>query len=302
MVDVQVPNKGSRLSYSVPLIVKVLFSLSGFMAKGLIDPQQKEEGNESWTSQDAEETRQTSQEGSGSETRSPTGLFTSTSEEEEQIPNASSLEQIAQPPSALPVTPAHHRDLSHSPSPPLLASPLLSSQRPSCLPSSYPLPLASAIPSPQSSHSSSPANSPSPFLPFRNASVSVEELQERAMQDSQNNNVDENSNDQQMDQYVNYNQSQFAADPSVRPRTRRRQGSDETDRVPLPESRPRRRGSGGNFTHRRNLSDGQTYSCLRAREPNYSQLRALSSPHGKCIVSSKLSLQFVVECFNTPKS
>lgn len=254
------------------------------MAKGFIDPPKEEEGNVNWTSQSAEQTRQTSQEGSQSEDRRQNVLSASTPEN--QLSNTgsnNSPEEVGQPSTSSPVTPIHQELSATSsplPSPPL--SPLPSNQHPSSLPS-HPSPLPSSIPSPPSSLSSSPAYPPSPFLPFQNANISVEELHERAMQDSQNNNVDENSNDQQYDQYRNYGRQQFPAEQSVRPRVRRRQDTDETDRVPYPESSVRRRSS-GNLTHRRNLSEGQVHSDPSSYgyeyDRNYPQLPGLPSSQG----------------------
>ncbi|XP_063588335.1 uncharacterized protein LOC134765607 isoform X1 [Penaeus indicus] len=105
-----------------------------------------------------------------------------------------------------------------------------------------------------------------PTLPpyQQNANRSVEELNELALQDSENNNVDENSNDQQYDQYANYHQEygrhQFVPDPSVRPRTRMSQpSSDEADHAPYNYEYAIRRRS-GSFSHRRNQSEDLSLS------------------------------------------
>ena len=89
--------------------------------------------------------------------------------------------------------------------------------------------------------------------------MSVEQLNELALQDSENNNVDENSN-QGYDQYAGVPQ-EYVPDQSVRRRVRPNQtpGRDELDRAPPnydTRARMRRRSSSsGSLTHRRNLSE-----------------------------------------------
>nr|XP_045605671.1 uncharacterized protein LOC123762924 isoform X1 [Procambarus clarkii]XP_045605680.1 uncharacterized protein LOC123762924 isoform X1 [Procambarus clarkii] len=133
-----------------------------------------------------------------------------------------------------------------------------------------------------------PTFPPSPLHPYqRNTHISVEEFNERAMQDSENNNVDENSNDQQYEQYTNYHREfsyhQFVPDMSVRPRDRRLQNErDDTDHVPVNfEDNIRCTSRRSNrFSHRRNLSEDQTYSgtTTYAFEDSYSQLPNLNTP------------------------
>lgn len=150
---------------------------------------------------------------------------------------------------------------------------------------------------------STPVSSPSPTLSFppmafnsspllqsqQSANISVEELHELAMQDSENNNVDENSNDQQYDRYANYhrefNHHQFVPDQSVRPRVRRQQPErDELDHFPVVhEDTLRRRTGSGNFSHRKNLSEGGIYFDATTYEyegHNYPHLPNLNSNPG----------------------
>lgn len=152
---------------------------------------------------------------------------------------------------------------------------------------STPVSTPSTLPFPPTSFNSSP------LLPYQQrANISVEERNELAMQDSENNNVDENSNDQQYDRYANYhrefNHHQFVPDQSVRPRVSRQQTErDEPDHIPVAYEDAVRRGSGsGSFSHHRNLSEGQIYSGATAYAyeiHNYSQLPNLGSQPGECI-------------------
>merc|ERR1711872_1025183 len=94
-----------------------------------------------------------------------------------------------------------------------------------------------------------------------------------AMQDSENNNVDENSNDQQYHEYVDYHQQysnhQFVPDQSVRPRIpqqRQRQNSEQRGDEPdlgypshQEEFRSRRRTNSFRL-HRRTSSEDMTRS------------------------------------------
>lgn len=120
----------------------------------------------------------------------------------------------------------------------------------------------------------------------QNANRSVEELNELALQDSENNNVDENSNDQQYDQYANYHQEygrhQFVPDQSVRPRTRMSQpSSDEPDHVPYNYEYAIRRRS-GSFSHRRNQSEDLSLSSASFDTGlSYPQLPNVNSVAGK---------------------
>lgn len=131
-----------------------------------------------------------------------------------------------------------------------------------------------------------------PILPpyQQNANRSVEELNELALQDSENNNVDENSNDQQYDQYANYHQEygrhQFVPDQSVRPRTRMSQpSSDEPDHVPYNNEYSIRRRS-GSFSHRRNQSEDLSLSSASFDSGlGYPQLPNVNSAAGKCNVT-----------------
>ncbi|XP_042870848.1 uncharacterized protein LOC122252419 isoform X2 [Penaeus japonicus] len=122
--------------------------------------------------------------------------------------------------------------------------------------------------------------------PYReNANRSVEELNELALQDSENNNVDENSNDQQYDQYTNYHQEygrhQFVPDQSVRPRTRMSQPSvDEHDHAPYNYEYAIRRRS-GSFSHRRNQSEDLSLSSASFDSGlTYPQLPNINSASG----------------------
>lgn len=238
------------------------------MAKEFIEPPQEEECVQWSSQQDGNDTRENTQV-SQPEAKAQAKPNVSTPEEkdidivyEETLSTPSSQENI--PP--------------HFPSSSLPLSPVLVS------PSSLP-PLPSPLSSQYSSHpslpsSSSPLLSPPAHPHQRRTNISVEEFNERAMQDSENNNVDENSNDQQYDLYADYHQEfshhQFVPDQSVRPRDRRPQSErDQPDCTNMNnEDSYRRRRS--RFSHRRNLSEDQTYSgASYAFEDNHSYLPPL---------------------------
>lgn len=158
---------------------------------------------------------------------------------QENLPSALSSPFQASP---LPSPSQRH---SFNPSPSQLESPLSSPYlQPSLLSSS-------------SSLQSPPGSLPSPYE--RGNNISIEQLNELALQDSENNNVDENSN-QGFDQYAGVAHD-YAPDQSVRPRVRAQysSGRDQPDRVPINiEARPlmrRRSSSSSSFSHRRNLSE-----------------------------------------------
>ncbi|KAK7066413.1 hypothetical protein SK128_025839 [Halocaridina rubra] len=137
-----------------------------------------------------------------------------------------------------------------------LASPSSPSQFNSPRASSNPSPsqLHSPLSSPLPSSSTSSLQSPAPSLPSpyqQNVNISVEQLTELALQDSENNNVDENSN-QGFDHYA-----EVRHDMSVRPRVRPLPtGRDQPDRAAVNyDTRVRRRSRSNSFSHRRNLSE-----------------------------------------------
>ncbi|KAG7168218.1 uncharacterized protein LOC121867532 [Homarus americanus] len=248
------------------------------MGNDFIDPPQGEGGVQWSSQQDVGETIQTPevpQPGARSEATPETGTPDEREDcrvnVEETVSSASSQEHIP---------PQLSSSVDHQ-----LPSP------PPSLPSSH-FSLSSPIPS-LSPTLSSPGNSlsTSPPHPYhRSANISVEELNERAMQDSENNNVDENSNDQQYDRYADYhhefNHHQVLPDQSVRPRVRRQQNEgDEPDRAYVTyENTFRRRIGNSNLSHRRNLSEDRTYSGATSYDYedtyNYPPLPDLNSSSG----------------------
>ncbi|XP_068251131.1 uncharacterized protein [Palaemon carinicauda] len=168
------------------------------------------------------------------------GTISSLSSQENSPSAISSPFQVSSP---LPSPSQRH---SFNPSPSQLDSPLSSPfLQPSLLSSS-------------SSLQSPPGSLPSPYE--RGSNISIEQLNELALQDSENNNVDENSN-QGFDQYAEV-AHEYVPDQSVRPRVRAQYpggGRDQPDRAPINvEARTlmRRRSSGSSsYSHRRNLSE-----------------------------------------------
>ncbi|KAK4319970.1 hypothetical protein Pmani_009129 [Petrolisthes manimaculis] len=202
----------------------------------------------------------------------------SSASSQENLPTLSSSTQQQQPPIASPLQSSPVASHSTHSSNYQASSPTLLSQTVQLDPSSSYLPSlpSSYLPSQLTGtssppfpvvHSSSIQSPPFPAQPGpyqQISSISREERQELAYQDSANNNVDENSNDQQYDRYVNYPQDypvQYTPDPSVRPRVRPRPfREEEPDCAPRMrpdiEQRGNSEGEGYRYSHRRNMSDG----------------------------------------------
>lgn len=194
------------------------------------------------------------------EDRKDGGTMSSLSSQENLPSGLSSPFQFSSP------LPSPCQRLSSNPSPSQLDSPLSS------------LYLQPSLPSLSSSFQSPPASLPSPYQ--QNADISIEQLNELALQDCENNNVDENSN-QGYNPYAEAAQ-EYVPDQSVRPRVRAQQADrDQPDRAAVNHEQRLRMRRRSSLSHRRNLSEDLACSPTTSFSFSFDDDKDCSSEHDR---------------------